>query len=324
MDLSSKAFVAMRAPYLSEVNTANKTERAGNKSPASTGSHTEEGSSSESKCKLEPLHRCQRNWTDDDKADAQPDRLRRVAGNADTTVKRSHKVAEGHGLASERQRALISIIELTTTSILDIFNNKTAWETNYYDALESSQKHRKRLLSRLAYLSVLKSTTLPQLRVRSHMIGSEIWKISPQVFDNHRAWMRYWLHMPVDMVDKVVKHVNWLKLLEDEYKKIEPVWREFWSFANSHAGMPRTALRFLQELTQSHVLEQLESHNKKRLFLQSRILEGTEFLAVFCREPPAWLAWSSAKNDDDSDVEEVGTGFVEELEKGEESEEFEL
>ncbi|EXJ96445.1 hypothetical protein A1O1_01571 [Capronia coronata CBS 617.96] len=216
--------------------------------------------------------------------------------------------------------------ELTRESILAVFPTKWVWQETHMAALQSSRIHHKGLLSRLAYLSVFKRTIVPKLLLRSHMIKSGNWTLNEQILCNHRDWMLYWIGMSAGMMDKVVKHANWLKLLEDEYIKIEPVWREFWALQDIRTPIfSLDRLPLTRKQTPSPDLyEELANHNKKRLFLQSRIVEGREVLAKFYEDPPAWLEWRSVGTDDNDAGEQPETGFVEEIEEDRESEEFVL
>ncbi|EXJ78999.1 hypothetical protein A1O3_08500 [Capronia epimyces CBS 606.96] len=214
--------------------------------------------------------------------------------------------------------------EVTEAFLLNIFSNKLAWEVAHKAALESSKVYRKGLLSRLAYLTVLKQITVPDLLERCQIIKSKARIIDAQSVANHYDWMLYWLDLP-DMVDEVVKHANWVKLLEEEYIKIEPVWRDFWSLMNEPDSTLLCApVMPVRDRTPSQIYRELAEHNTKRTFLQTRILEGKEFLLKFYKEPPAWSAWGTVETEDSNLDEERNTGFVEELEEDEGEEEFEL
>ncbi|KAJ4617275.1 hypothetical protein HRR88_007191 [Exophiala dermatitidis] len=229
--------------------------------------------------------------------------------------------------------------ELTIRAIKTLFPDRKTWKTANTAALQASATHRKGICARLAHHTVLRQNITIDLLIRSRLIQSGTYAFTQDTLDNHRAWMDWWLGFP-DLANKIVKHVNWIKLLEEEYIRAEPIWVEFWtrmereedvSLPHGCPGQPfspanvnyvsTTAVRTLKT-----VLLDLSTHDTKRAFLQSHIGKGREVVAQFYEDLPAWREWTTMGSDDATAVpllEEPEMGFVEELEDGEEEEQEE-
>ncbi|KAL2421217.1 hypothetical protein ABEF95_006480 [Exophiala dermatitidis] len=221
--------------------------------------------------------------------------------------------------------------ELTIRAINTLFPNRETWKTANTSALQASATHRRGICARLAHHTVLRQNITIDLLIRSRLIQSGTYSFTQDTLDNHRAWMDWWQGFP-DLAAKIVKHVNWIKLLEDEYIHAEPIWSEFWDCMDrkEDASLPDNVLYIsatgATARTLKTVLLDLSAHDTKRAFLQSHIGKGREVVALFYEALPDWREWTTMGSEDATAVpllEEPEMGFVEELEEGDEDEEGE-
>ncbi|KAG9785647.1 hypothetical protein KCU88_g2412, partial [Aureobasidium melanogenum] len=220
--------------------------------------------------------------------------------------------------------------ELTIRAIKTLFPDRKTWKTANTAALQASATHRKGICARLAHHTVLRQNITIDLFIRSRLIQSGTYAFTQDTLDNHRAWMDWWHRFP-DLAEEIVKHVNWIKLLEEEYIRAEPIWAEFWTRMEIREDVSRPSMSTLQAAAANNngpaprtlktVLLDLSTHDTKRAFLQSHIGKGREVVAQFYEDLPDWREWTTMGSDDATAVpllEEPEMGFVEELEDGEE------
>ncbi|OAP62479.1 hypothetical protein AYL99_04684 [Fonsecaea erecta] len=226
-------------------------------------------------------------------------------------------------------------------SILALFPDEEAWRTLSTAARENSRFHRSSVVAQVLYLSCLKNCVLPELLERGNLLAQGILPFAAMpkdTIDNQHAWIAWAVSLD-ETISNVLKQINWLDLLEAEYVAADPLWQSFWCLhqevERQHATNPPT----LQEKTPCGILAELEKiyamlagHNRRRLFLQTKMIQGRDWIARLLEEVPPWIEWDEVVSEmlgadiggrfvGDGLIDNQGSGFVEETE---DDEEFEL
>ncbi|KIX93329.1 uncharacterized protein Z520_10972 [Fonsecaea multimorphosa CBS 102226] len=235
-------------------------------------------------------------------------------------------------------------------SILALFPNEEAWKIQSTTARENSRLHRKAVMAQVLHLSCLKNCVLPELLHRGNLLAQATTfpssVITQSIIDNQRAWIT-WAVSLNETITNVLKQINWLDLLEAEYVAADPLWTSFWRLHQEEVEQqqkpasadppsadqempPPSATATMLELEEIYV--RLANHNRRRLFLQMKMMDGRDWVARLFEELPPWIEWEEAvramlnaeagrRYQDDESGQEQESGFVEEME---DEEEFEL
>lgn len=192
---------------------------------------------------------------------------------------------------------------LSRDALLAVFPSSTAWRGAHSAALTSSKIHRQGILARVAYLSALKNTVVPELSVRSNTIDHATYSgLSTRGLQNHHDWAVYLSDLP-SLISDAIKHTNWLKLLERDYQTVEPIWGAFWE-AHARSQAQQAPFRNFHIHSEPSLREQatcmrIAHYNKRRLFLQERIRQGRDVVARLYADPPDWMEWRRRAIDED-------------------------
>jgi hypothetical protein len=253
---------------------------------------------------------------------------------------------------------------LSVPAILAMFKHRRAWETQHNLAMEMSQKTRKRILQRLLLYAAARNHHTGEVLLRSQLLRRGLYRnLDGRVLKNHQEWVTWIATTFPSLVGPVVKHTNWLELLEKEYVAATDDWVKFWQIYHEKgravdpqiesiwpAARPRgrvvpdgliaaaAASNNEQELEEildkysapssptmdgiwpargpdgilvleaptteappvsdeqqlKETLEKLARHNKRRLFLQARIVQGGPVIAnLYASSPPEWMYWQA-------------------------------
>lgn len=166
------------------------------------------------------------------------------------------------------------------------FGNRGFWHQVHTEALACSALKRKLVLVRLCHLACLRNFAVPKIQERQGLLGGK----TPILLVNHFAWVRFIARYP-SIVNKVMKYVAWLELLENEYAQALPYWESFWTAMED--GEPPA----------EGVLEALSQMNVKRLFLQTKVIAEEHVVDDLDDEnAPTWIEWDEGADEEQSVV----------------------
>ncbi|OAL28386.1 hypothetical protein AYO20_09503 [Fonsecaea nubica] len=233
-------------------------------------------------------------------------------------------------------------------SILALFPTEQVWRNVSTSARESSCFHRKSIIAQVLHLSCLKNCVVPELLHRGSLLVQGAFPfsaMSQDIVENQHAWIAWAVSLD-ETIANVLKQITWLDLLEEEYVSVDPLWMNFWRLHQEHeqsnSSHPPSACTDTEQTTPpSTTLLELEEiyaalarHNRRRLFLQMKIMQGRGWVARLFEQVPPWIHWEEVVRDILSAgmreqfhhpglTREQETGFVEEIEEEEEEEEEE-
>ncbi|OAG35620.1 hypothetical protein AYO21_10227 [Fonsecaea monophora] len=233
-------------------------------------------------------------------------------------------------------------------SILALFPTEQVWRNVSASARESSCFHRKSVIAQVLHLSCLKNCVVPELLQRGNLLVQGAFPfsaMSQDIVENQHAWIAWAVSLD-DTIANVLKQITWLDLLEEEYVSVDPLWINFWRLhqeceqsTSSHPPSvctdteqttpPSTTLLELEEIYTA-----LARHNRRRLFLQMKMMQGRGWTARLFEPVPPWIHWEEVVRNILSAgmreqfhhpglAREQETGFVEEIEEEEEEEDEE-
>ncbi|KAJ9628110.1 hypothetical protein H2204_009512 [Knufia peltigerae] len=157
------------------------------------------------------------------------------------------------------------------------FGDRPFWVQTHHQSLACSVLKRKLVLVRLCHLACLRNFAFPKIKERQGRLRGR----SLLLLINHFAWVRFVVRYP-GLVDRVMKYVKWLEMLENEYVQAVPYFETFW-----------TAME-CGETPGGDVLEALIEMNSKRIFLQGKIFAEEHIVHELNDEAenaPSWIEW---------------------------------
>ncbi|EXJ61314.1 uncharacterized protein A1O5_11871 [Cladophialophora psammophila CBS 110553] len=185
-------------------------------------------------------------------------------------------------------------------SILALFPNEETWKTVSTAARQNSRFHKNNIMAQILYLSCLKNCVLPELIQRGNLLAQDTFPFSamPQVInDNQRAWISWAVSLD-ETIANALKQLNWLELLEKEYESAKSLWTSFWPLHQEEerqkAPCPLTdqVMPLCATLAELEVVyEKLAGHNRRRLFLQTKMIQGKDWVARLLEMVPPWIEW---------------------------------
>ncbi|KIW30619.1 uncharacterized protein PV07_06352 [Cladophialophora immunda] len=226
-------------------------------------------------------------------------------------------------------------------SILAMFSDEDTWKNLSTAARENSRLHRRSVMAQILYLSCLKNSVLPELLHRGNLLVQGTFPfsaMSQDIIDNQYAWIA-WAVALDETIANALKQINWLDLLEGEYVSVDPLWINFWRLHEEDEREKAHRPCSEQVTPQSPTPPELEKiyvdlagHNRRRLFLQLKMMQGRAWVARLFEQVPPWIEWEEVvremmsaqisgqfQGNDWAGGQE--SGFVEEME---DEEEFEL
>ena len=155
-------------------------------------------------------------------------------------------------------------------NILAKYPNRAAWEEYKEDSLKFVVDERKALIAQILYLNALRNTKAPIVEKRAERVRGN--DSEAGFAKNLEQWINFCRRVPA-MTDDALKRANWLQLLEDEYRKIEPEWVKFWDY--QEAAEEQLFSAGYEYRDKKHDFGTLlGDHVKKRTFLQFQIIES--------------------------------------------------
>ncbi|RVX68520.1 hypothetical protein B0A52_07944 [Exophiala mesophila] len=194
-------------------------------------------------------------------------------------------------------------------TILTIFANRSEWKRGATKALAASEYHRKAVKIRIAILNTLYHAKFEELRNRSAIARAR--QLDPNVMINLIEWNNYLADVPV-LVQKAIRHANWLDLLESLETKMYPSWNRFWNLYEEDQRSPYPLEKALKDELVAFGTT-FKTHRRKMAFLQSKILAGKAITQQLFKPEPDWFEWLlvTSSNSDESDTIDLLSGLVE-------------
>ncbi|KIW96584.1 uncharacterized protein Z519_01975 [Cladophialophora bantiana CBS 173.52] len=185
-------------------------------------------------------------------------------------------------------------------SILALFPNEETWKTASAAARRNSRFHKNNIMVQILYLSCLKNCVLPELIQRGNLLAQGPFPFStmPQVInDNQRAWISWAVSLD-ETIANALKQLNWLELLEKEYESAKSLWTSFWPLhqeeerQKAHCPLTDQVMPPCATLAELEVIyKKLAGHNQRRLFLQTKMVQGRDWMARLFEMVPPWIEW---------------------------------
>lgn len=191
--------------------------------------------------------------------------------------------------------------------IIALFPTREKWLAAHKLGLETHVFNRKKAMAYLLYRQCIKNQFAKDVIKRGEYLARGFCALLPAgVLQNHAHWVN-WIATFDEVVANVLKQIDSIDLLTKEYRASERLWYHFWDLhilserygvdlnAPNDPPLPdatsATARKDFLRACFARISIELATHNRRRVFLQKKVMKGCIWMQKLYVGPPVWVDW---------------------------------